>query len=139
MKYYLKNWLLSSFIIVAILGTSLVTFANNDDTIFITVEQQAEFPGGQGALMKWLSSNMCYPESAQQNEIEGRVIVRFVIEKDGSIGETKILKSVEKDIDREAIRLIKSMPHWKPGKINGIPVRSYFNLPVIFRLKNTNN
>ena len=107
-----------------------------EDEIFVAVEQQAEFPGGQAALMKWLSNNIRYPESAQQNDIQGRVIVRFVVEKDGSIGAANIVKGVDKDLDREALRVVKKMPHWQPGKNNGVAVRSYFNLPVTFKLQN---
>ncbi len=107
-----------------------------EEEIFVAVEQQAEFPGGQGALMKWLSNNVRYPESAQQNDIQGRVIVKFVVEKDGSIGKAEILKGVDKDLDREALRVVKKMPRWQPGKNNGVAVRSYFNLPVVFRLQN---
>ena len=107
-----------------------------EEEIFVAVEQQAEFPGGQAALMKWLSTNVRYPESAQQNDVQGRVIVKFVVEKDGSIGAATILKGVDKDLDREALRVVKKMPKWQPGKNNGVAVRSYFNLPVTFRLQN---
>lgn len=107
-----------------------------EDEIFVAVEQQAEFPGGQAALMKWLSNNIRYPESAQQNDIQGRVIVKFVVEKDGSIGQATIAKGVDKDLDREAIRVVKKMPKWQPGKNNGVAVRSYFTLPVTFKLQN---
>ena len=107
-----------------------------DDEIFVAVEQQAEFPGGQAALMKWLSNNIRYPEAAQQNDIQGRVIVKFVVEKDGSIGAATIAKGVDKDLDREALRVVKKMPRWQPGKNNGVAVRSYFTLPVTFRLQN---
>lgn len=107
-----------------------------EEEIFVAVEQMAEFPGGQAALMKWLSNNVRYPESAQQNDIQGRVIVKFVVEKDGSIGKAEILKGVDRDLDREALRVVKKMPRWQPGKNNGVAVRSYFNLPVVFRLQN---
>lgn len=109
---------------------------HEEEKIFVAVEQQAEFPGGQGALMKWLSNNIRYPEAAQQNDIQGRVIVKFVVEKDGSIGHATIVKGVDKDLDREALRVVNKMPKWQPGKNNGQPVRSYFNLPVTFRLQN---
>ena len=98
------------------------------------IDEQAEFPGGLPALMKWLSQQIRYPEAAQQNDIQGRVVVRFVVEKDGSIGQVTIVKGINKDLDSEAIRVVKNMPKWHPGKNNGIPVRSYFNLPVTFRL-----
>ncbi len=107
-----------------------------EEEIFVAVEQLAEFPGGQAALMKWLSNNIRYPESAQQNDIQGRVIVKFVVEKDGSIGQATIAKGVDKDLDREAIRVVKKMPKWQPGKNNGVAVRSYFTLPVTFKLQN---
>lgn len=107
-----------------------------EEEIFVAVEQQAEFPGGPAAMMKWLSNNVRYPESAQQNDIQGRVIVKFVVEKDGSIGKAEILKGVDRDLDREALRVVKKMPKWQPGKNNGVAVRSYFNLPVVFKLQN---
>ncbi len=107
-----------------------------EEEIFVAVEQQAEFPGGQAALMKWLSNNVRYPETAQQNDVQGRVIVKFVVEKDGSIGAATILKGVDKDLDKEALRVVKKMPKWQPGKNNGVAVRSYFNLPVVFKLQN---
>ena len=106
------------------------------EQIFVAVEQPAEFPGGPAAMMKWLSNNIRYPESAQQNGISGRVVVKFVVEKDGSIGNPTIVKGVDRDLDQEALRVVKRMPKWQPGKNNGQPVRSYFNLPVTFRLQN---
>ena len=108
-----------------------------EEEIFTAVEQQAEFPGGIAALMKWLNQNIRYPEQAAANDIQGRVIVKFVVEKDGSIGAVEILKGVDKDLDREALRVVKKMPKWQPGKNNGVAVRSYFNLPVTFKLQNS--
>ena len=107
-----------------------------EEEIFVAVEQQAEVPGGQAALMKWLSNNIRYPEAAQQNDIQGRVVVKFVVEKDGSIGHAEIARGVDKDLDREALRVVNKMPKWQPGKNNGVAVRSYFNLPVTFKLQN---
>lgn len=107
-----------------------------EEEIFVAVEQPAEFPGGTAAMMKWLSQNISYPEAAQMNDIQGRVMVKFVVEKDGSIGKVEILKGVDRDLDREAIRVVKKMPKWQPGKNNGVPVRSYFNLPVMFKIQN---
>lgn len=106
------------------------------DQIFTAVEQQAAFPGGQAALMKWLSNNLRYPERAQQNDIQGRVVVKFVVNSDGSIEQASVVKGVDKDLDAEAIRVVKKMPKWQPGKNNGVAVRSYFTLPVTFRLEN---
>lgn len=110
--------------------------APEPEKIFEAVEQQASFPGGQGALMKWLSSNLRYPELAQQNNVQGKVIVKFTVEKDGSITNPTVVRGVDKDLDREAIRVVKKMPRWTPGKNNGAAVRSYFTLPVTFKLQN---
>lgn len=110
--------------------------APEPEKIFEAVEQQASFPGGQGALMKWLSSNLRYPELAQQNNVQGKVIVKFTVEKDGSITNPTVVRGVDKDLDREAIRVVKKMPRWTPGKNNGAAVRSYFPLPVTFKLQN---
>lgn len=106
------------------------------EKIFEAVEQPAEFPGGQAALMKWLSNNIRYPDSAQQNGVQGRVIVKFVVEKDGSISNAQVVKGVDRDLDQEALRVVKKMPKWQPGKNNGQAVRAYFTLPVQFKLAN---
>lgn len=87
------------------------------------------------ALMKWLSNNIRYPEAAQQNDVQGRVIVKFVVEKDGSVSQAQILKGVDKDLDKEALRVVNKMPKWQAGKNNGVSVRSYFTLPVNFKLQ----
>lgn len=105
------------------------------EKVFEAVEQQAQFPGGPGALNSWLSKNLNYPELAQQNGVEGKVIVQFVVEKDGSISSPVIARGVDKDLDREAIRVVRKMPKWSPGKNNGVAVRSKFTLPVVFRLQ----
>ena len=105
------------------------------EQIFTAVEEQAAFPGGQDALMKWLQQNVRYPELAQQNNVQGKVTVKFTVEKDGSITDPVIVKGVDKELDKEAIRVVKKMPKWKPGKNNGQAVRSYFFLPVNFQLQ----
>ena len=105
-----------------------------EEQIFVAVEQQPEFPGGTAALMKWLANNVRYPQMALENGISGRVIVKFVVEKDGSVSGVTLVRGVDKDLDREAIRVVKSMPKWQPGKNNGQAVRCYFNLPVNFKL-----
>lgn len=109
--------------------------APKEEEIFVAVEQQAEFPGGMAALMKWLSNNIRYPEAAQQNDVQGRVIVKFVVEKDGSVSQAQIVKGVDKDLDKEALRVVNKMPKWQAGKNNGVAVRSYFTLPVNFKLQ----
>lgn len=109
--------------------------APKEEEIFVAVEQQAEFPGGMAALMKWLSNNIRYPEAAQQNDVQGRVVVKFVVEKDGSVSQAQIVKGVDKDLDKEALRVVNKMPKWQAGKNNGVAVRSYFTLPVSFKLQ----
>lgn len=105
------------------------------EEVFMVVEEQAEFPGGQSALMKYFNDNIRYPVSASENGVQGRVICQFTVWKDGSISDIKVLRSVHPALDNEAIRLIKNMPKWKPGKQLGKPVASRFTLPVLFRLQ----
>ena len=85
--------------------------------------------------MKWLGNHMEYPEEAEKAGIQGRVIIRFVIEADGSVTDPKIIRGVSPEVDKEAMRVISSMPKWIPGKVNGREVASYFTLPINFRLK----
>ena len=99
------------------------------------VEQMPSFPGGMGALMSWLSQNIKYPVIAAENGVEGRVIVQFVVEKDGSITDVKIAKSVDPSINKEATRVVSSMPHWIAGRQNGNPVRVKYTVPVTFKLQ----
>lgn len=105
------------------------------DTPFEVVQQSPEFPGGIDALNKWLSENLMYPAVAQDNGIQGKVIVRFVIEKDGSVTNVEVLRSVDASLDKEAMRVVGSMPKWSPGKQKGQTVRVYHTMPVSFRLK----
>lgn len=101
---------------------------------FDVVEQMPEFPGGQEALMQFLRQEVKYPKEAEEKGLQGRVVVRYIIEKDGSISEVEIVKSVNEYLDAEAIRVVNAMPKWKPGKQKGEPVRVKFTLPVTFRL-----
>lgn len=103
--------------------------------VFDVVEEMPSFPGGQGALMSYLASNIKYPVVAQENDVQGRVIVSFVVERDGSISDVKVARSVDPSLDREAQRVVKSMPKWKPGKQNGSAVRVKYTVPVVFRLQ----
>ena len=103
--------------------------------VFDVVEQMPSFPGGQSALLQYLSSNIKYPVVAEENGIQGRVIVTFVVEKDGSITDVRVVKSVDPSLDKEAQRVVKSMPKWIPGKQNGAPVRVKYTVPVTFRLQ----
>ncbi|ULB33062.1 MULTISPECIES: energy transducer TonB [Proteiniphilum] len=106
------------------------------EEIFVVVENQPEFPGGNAAMMKFLSDNIKYPVIAQENGIQGRVICNFVVERDGSITDVQVVRGVDPSLDREAVRVIQSMPRWTPGKQRGQAVRVRFTLPVVFRLQN---
>lgn len=103
--------------------------------IFTVVEQMPMYPGGDGALMGYLRDNIKYPTVAAENGVQGRVVVGFVVERDGSITDVKILRGVDPSLDREAMRVVKSMPRWNPGKQNGSAVRVKYQVPVSFRLQ----
>ena len=103
--------------------------------VFDVVEQMPWFPGGEQELMNFLMKNMKYPKEATDKGIEGRVIVQFVVDKDGSVVEPKVVKSVSPELDQEALRVIKMMPKWQPGKQNGEVVRVKYHIPVSFRLQ----
>lgn len=102
--------------------------------VYVAVEKQAEFPGGIQALMQWLSMNVRYPEDAMKNDAQGRVIVKFVVNPDGSISDPTVLKSVEPSLDQEAVRVVMAMPKWEAAENHGQKVASYFNLPISFKL-----
>ena len=107
-----------------------------EEVIFVIVEQNAEFPGGQKALMKYLAENIKYPVIAQESGLQGRVICQFVVNKDGSIEDIQVVRSAgDKSLDNEAVRVIKTMPKWHPGKQRGKAVRVRFTLPVVFKLQ----
>ena len=108
----------------------------NDQTVNMAmVEQKATFPGGDAALYKWLSTQINYPADAAEAGITGRVIVSFVIEKDGSISNARVVRSIHPSLDAEAIRIVKTMPKWIPGKNNGQPVRVEYIMPISFKLQ----
>ena len=107
-----------------------------EQTIFEVVEQMPEFPdGGMAGLMQFLSKNIKYPTIAQENGTQGRVTVQFVVNKDGSIVDAKVLRGVDPYLDKEALRVIGTMPKWKPGMQRGKPVRVKYTVPVMFRLQ----
>lgn len=102
---------------------------------FRIVEQMPEFPGGEEELMKYLKNNINYPQMARETGIQGVVIIQFVVGKDGRISGVKVLRGIGGNCDEEAVRVVKSMPHWKPGKQNGVAVPVYYQLPVHFTMK----
>jgi protein TonB len=102
---------------------------------FVVVEQMPEFPGGEKALFKWISKNLEYPQIAQENGITGTVVVTFVVDSNGKITLAKVIRGIDPSCDGEALRVINSMPNWKPGKQGGRAVRVYFTLPIKFVLQ----
>jgi protein TonB len=94
-----------------------------------------EFPGGEQAMFDFVANNVVYPQEARDKEIEGRVFVRFIIEKDGSVSDVKVAKGIGGGCDEEAVRVVKAMPKWKPGKQDGKPVRVNFTMPFFFKLQ----
>jgi periplasmic protein TonB len=103
--------------------------------VFVVVEEMPSFPGGDVELMKFINSNIVYPEIAKENNIQGRVILRFCVTYKGAVDQVQILKGVDKALDDEAVRVIKMLPQWKPGKQGGKPVNVWYSVPVTFQLK----
>lgn len=108
------------------------------EEVFRSVEQMPTFPGGDAALMKYLSSHIQYPTIAAENNVQGKVVVQFVVTKTGKVGEVRVVRSVDRDLDKEAVRVCKSLPDFIPGRQNGQPVAVWYTLPVQFKLEGTN-
>ena len=119
---------------VKFIGGEAKEETSEDDHLFIDYHENAEFPGGEEACFKWLGDNIKYPKDCLKKKIEGRVFVSFVVEKDGSITDVKTLKSPHKSLSKEAERVVKAMPRWKPGRFNNEPVRVRYTLPVAFKM-----
>ena len=141
------NQIKSTLILVAFFSTTIISAqvvtaekngSKKDEAIFEVVEQQPEFPGGMPALMEYLQTNIQYPASAQKDKVKGTVIVRFVVDTDGSISNVAIAKALNPDCDKEAVRVISQMPKWNPGYQGGKPVRCNFSVPVRFVLDEAN-
>ncbi|MBB1550739.1 MAG: energy transducer TonB [Prevotella sp.] len=131
---------MKKLLFILILGFTTLTTARaqNTDTpcgkVFHVVEQMPQFPGGPAAMMKFIADSLRYPSVACENRIEGRVVVQFVVDCEGNIVNPLVVRSVDPLLDREAIRLVKLMPKWIPGKQNGKPVSLIYCVPVIFKL-----
>ena len=108
--------------------------SQTDPKVFDTVEQMPEYPGGMQAMIEFLQTNMKYPEDAAKQKVEGRVMVQFVVETDGSVTDVHVAKQVFPSLDAEAIRVVQAMPKWTPGKDKGRVVRVKYNLPIVFRM-----
>lgn len=109
--------------------------AKRDEQVYEVVEQMPKFANGDAALMQYLNAETHYPAEAARQNVQGRVIVGFIVERDGSISNVKVLRSVEASLDTEAVRVVSSMPRWTPGRQNGRTVRVKFQVPVTFRLQ----
>lgn len=104
-------------------------------TIFVIVEDMPKFPGGETELLRFVNKSIKYPVIAQENGIQGRVICSFVVNRDGSVVDAEVLRGVDPSLDREAVRVINTMPNWEPGKQRGKPVRVKYTIPITFRLQ----
>jgi protein TonB len=103
---------------------------------FIVVEEMPEYPGGNNALLKYVGENIMYPSDARNNNIEGKVILKFVVNADGSVDRIEIIRSIDPSLDEEAIRVVKTLQRFRPGKQGGVPVPVWFALPVVFKIVN---
>ena len=106
-----------------------------EEEIFLSVEENPEFPGGPAKLLEYVQKNLKYPMMARESDIQGRVFVNFVVEKDGSISNVKVLRGIGGGCDEEAVRVVQSLPKFKPGKQRGNPVRVSYTLPIVFKLQ----
>lgn len=106
-----------------------------EDKVFTSVEQMPQFPGGEGALLKYISDHIKYPTIAMENNVQGKVVVQFVVTRDGSIGEVKVARGKDPDLDKEAVRVVKTLPKFIPGKMNGQAVNVWYTLPINFKLQ----
>ncbi|MDD6889396.1 MAG: energy transducer TonB [Bacteroidales bacterium] len=107
----------------------------DDSRVYTSVEQMPQFPGGEAELLKWISTHIKYPAPAMENNIQGKVVVQFVVTRDGSIGEVKISRGKDPDLDKEAMRVVRTLPKFIPGKINGQAVNVWYTLPINFKLQ----
>lgn len=114
--------------------TTSTAQTKKNNMVYDVVEVMPQYPGGQIAMLKYIMKNIKYPKQIMEEGIQGRVTVSFIVEKDGRVSNVRLLRSVQPSLDKEAIRVVKSMPKWTPGKQNGKPVRVRFNLPVMFKL-----
>ena len=108
--------------------------SQTNQKVYDTVDQMPEYPGGMQAMIEFLQTSMKYPEDAAKQKVEGRVMVQFVVETDGSVSDVHVAKQVFPSLDAEAIRVVQAMPKWTPGKNGGQVVRVKYNLPIVFRI-----
>jgi|AntAceMinimDraft_11_1070367.scaffolds.fasta_scaffold71901_2 protein TonB len=116
-------------------GVEELNLANVDGKIFITVENAPEFPGGVEKMYEYIGQNLVYPKTAQRDNIQGKIFVKFVVTKDGDIGQIETLKGIGYGCEEEVARILANMPTWKPGEQDGEKVNVYFTMPIAFRLE----
>ena len=107
-----------------------------EDKVFTSAETMPQFPGGESALLKYISDHIKYPTIAMENNVQGRVVVQFVVKRDGSIGDVKVVREKDPDLDKEAVRIVKTLPTFIPGRMNGQAVNVWYTLPINFKLQN---
>lgn len=132
-KLFLMS-LMAVFCLTTVNAQKTIVSQKNQE-VFDVVEQMPEYPGGMQALFQYMADNLKYPKDAMKQQVEGRVLVQFIVETDGSISNAEVIKRVFPSLDEEATRVINGMPKWAPGKQNGKVVRVKFTVPVSFRLK----
>ena len=133
----MKKMILMSMMAVLCLMTAnaqKTVVSQSNQNVYDQVEQMPEFPGGMSAMIDFLQTNLKYPEDAIKQKVGGRVMVMFVVETDGSLSNVRVARKVFPSLDAEAVRVVKAMPKWKPGKEKDRPVRVNFTLPVVFNI-----
>ena len=120
-------------LLVFTLGFQVNVCAQKTSKVYDVVEQMPSFPGGQQAMMKFMKNNIRYPEALKKNKVQGMVLVQFVVDQTGRITNPVVKRSVEPSLDAEALRVVRAMPKWNPGKQNGKPVQVRYTLPVSFK------
>lgn len=134
----MKKLFLMSMMAVFCLSTvsaQKTVVSQKNQKVYEVVDQMPEFPGGMPALIEFLQKNVKYPADAEKQKVEGRVLVSFVVETDGSVTDIQVMKKAFPSLDAEALRVAKAMPNWTPGKHKGKLVRVHYSLPISFRLK----
>ena len=124
----------TTFVDISAMDVVYVEPEPEEEEIFMVVEDQPEFPGGTAALLEYLRKNIKYPAICRENNIQGRVLIQFIVNRDGTVVDPEVVRSVDPNLDREALRVISTMPKWKPGLQRGKPVRVKFTVPVNFKL-----
>ena len=132
MTGYLKYALFAPLAAALLLVSNISCTSNSKEEALQVCDQMPEYPGGMGECMKYLSKNIVYPAEAMEKDIQGRVIIQFVVKKDGSISDAKVARSVDPLLDKEALRVINAMPKWKPGMHEGKAVNVKYTIPVSF-------